>query len=310
MKIESDGPLAKALVLGMGQVPIKEIQLPQLNRNLYFIDEYIYAPRWDCYPVAGEGVEVDVYSRKTFASVARLKVRACDEEQQDNIEDITADKNKMYVQTGFRYSDPKRANYFVFDKASWQLNEEKVVADSDAQSQNNVGTKNELLTKTYRIQQEYKLGNVEYNFYRRTPANDPSNPVATYKVSNRYYTTAIPVPAQDEVIFIGQPDNLGRISVAHFNPASSQNAIFAMLPEITAWAVDDKGFYVSNGVDILVFSLNDFSLRKVIPRVIAGGWKDNGNGVDKNGITKIYFDNHTMIVRTLYGTSVVYNKIE
>jgi hypothetical protein len=255
-----------------------------------------------------------------------LKVRDCDEEQQDNIESVRADKNKLYVMTGFRYPDEARTNYFVFDKSSWKAVTEKVFSggsDAFPQADNErifptqySSSEGEFATKSYRVRREYKTDSypdsTNYIFYKNDKTGNSGAGVATFPMQGTSNSTPIPVPNKDDVIFIGNPDDIGRLSLIHFDPVTSNSVTFAVLPTIAAWAIDINNIYVSNGVDILIFDLANFALKSVMPRIF---WNDGNESRPASGtlaatilsneraITNIYIDQGKMIVRTLYGTS-------
>lgn len=331
LKTDSSGTFAKALKLGLGQNPTKTIQLPKLERHLYFIDKYIYAQRWGCgVNPDGGGVGIEVYNRDTFDHITWLKVYDCDDEQQDNIEVISADQSKLYVRTGFRYPDEARTNYFVFDKTTWNVVTQKVFSSStDAFPQIDTEKKyatqyskqeNDITTKSYRVHREYMTSSspssTKYIFNKNNLAANSSDKAPLFVMQGTSSSTPIAVPSKDEVIFIGNPDDIGRLSLIRFDPATSQSVTFAVLPAISAWAIDDKNFYVSNGVDIMIFDLSNFALNRVMPRIF---WNDENETRPASGtlaatirsnerrITNIYIDRGRMIVRTLYGTSRVFD---
>lgn len=331
LNINSSGTFAKALKLGLNQKPTRTIQLPKLEGQLRFIDKNIYAPRWGCSPNPdGGGVGIEVYNRDTFNHITWLKVYDCDEEQQDNIEAITADKSKLYVRTGFRYPDETRTNYFVFDKSSWKLVTQKVFSSStDAFPQIGTekkypaqysGQEGDITTKSYRVHREYMTnsspGNTKYIFNEINPSANSSDKTPSFVMQGTSISTPIAIPNKDEVIFIGNPDDMRRLSLIRFDPVTSESLTFAVLPSISSWAIDDKSFYVSNGMDIMIFDLSNFVLKEVIPRIF---WNDENETRPASGthaatimsnerrITNIYIDRGRMIVRTLYGTSYVFD---
>jgi hypothetical protein len=259
-----------------------------------------------------------------------LKVYDCDEEQQDNIETISVDQSKLYVKTGFRYPDETRTNYFVFDKSSWEVVTKKVFSSNtdtfpqiDPEKKYPAqysGQEDDITTKSYRVHREYMTnsspGSTKYIFYNNNLAANSSDKTPTFVMQGTSNSSPIAVPGKDEVIFIGNPDDIGRLSLIRFDPVTSQSIIFAVLPVVSAWAIDDKNFYVSNGVDIMIFDLSNFVLKKIMPRIF---WNDENETRPANGthaatimsnerrITNIYIDRGRMIVRTLYGTSHVFN---
>jgi len=327
----SSGTFAKALKLGLNQKPTKTIQLPKLEGQLHFIDKNIYAPRWGCGSNPdGGGVGIEVYNRDTFDHITSLKVYECDDEQQDNIEAISADQSKLYVRTGFRYPDETRTNYFVFDKSSWKAVAKKVFSSStDAFPQiatekkypaQDSGQEDDITTKSYRVHHEYMTsstpGSTKYIFNKHNLGTNLSDNTPSFVMQGTSSSTPLAIPNKDEVIFIGNPDDVRRLSLIRFDPVTSQSVTFAILPTITAWAIDDKNFYVSNGVDIMIFDLSSFALKSVMPRIL---WND-GNEIrpvsgtlaatilsNERRITNIYIDQGRMIVRSLYGVSRVFD---
>ena len=342
LNTNSSGTFAKAIKLGLNQKPTKTIQLPKLEGQLNFIDKNIYAPRWGCSPNPDRGgVGIEVYNRDTFDHITWLKVYDCDDEQQDNIEAISADQSKLYVRTGFRYPDETRTNYFVFDKSSWKAVTKKVFSSStDAFPQiatekkypaQYSGQEDDITTKSYRVHREYMTssspGSTKYIFNKNNLGTNASDNTPSFVMQGTSSSTPIAIPNKDEVIFIGNPDDIGRLSLIRFDPVTSQSVTFAILPTIAAWAIDDKNFYVSNGVDIMTFNLANLALTKVMPRVFqseesvfnadsaqhqptsgapaaAPAYRHSSNEIR---ITNIYLDQGRMIVRTLYGTSRVFD---
>lgn len=321
LRTVSNGSFAKALKLGLSQEPIKTIDLPKLAGNLYFMDGNIFAPRWDCYPVAGDGVGIEVYSRRTFDHLTWLKVRDCDDEQQDSIEAISADQNKLYVRTGFRYPDEARTNYFVFDKTTWNVVAQKVfLSGTDAFPQIDTEKRyptqysdqeNDITTKSYRVHREYITsstpGSTQYIFNKNNLATNSNDNNSSFVMQGTSSSTPIAIPNKDEVIFVGNPDDIGRLSLIRFDPVTSKGVTFAVLPTVAAWAIDDKNFYVSNGVDILIFNLANFTLTKVIPSIFQAAAPAAKYFNNDAKINNIYLDQGRMIVRTLNGTSSVFD---
>jgi uncharacterized protein len=320
LKTDSNSQFSKALRIGKSQKPVDAIQLPKLENDLKFLGEYAYVNSWDCYPVAGQGVGIEVFDRNTLKHLNRLSIRECDEEQQDTVGSIADDKGKLHVLTGFRYPDEKRSNYFVFDKKSWKLIKTGIYAESNNDikfpSEDEI-QEEELSTKSYQLRREYQtstaVGGAKYIFAKKGTGSAPDGIVASFLMQGTTTSTPVIFPNRDDVIFIGNPDNLGRSSIIYFDPATSRSATLAILPAITAWAADDSYFYISNGVDIMVFDLSDLSLKCLIPRIF---WTSSdglrpvepaGGESEKMKITKIYLDRNKMIVRTLYGVSLVFD---
>jgi hypothetical protein len=121
LKTDSNSIFSNALRIGMSQERMQTLELPKLDSDLKFIGEYAYSNSWDCYPVAGQGVGIEVFDRATLKHLTRLFIRECDDEQQDTVDKIVDDKGKLFVLTGFRYPDKTRNNYYVFDKKHGKL---------------------------------------------------------------------------------------------------------------------------------------------------------------------------------------------
>jgi hypothetical protein len=136
-------------------------------------------------------------------------------------------------------------------------------------------------------------------------------------------STPVIIPSRDDVIFIGNPDDLGRSSIIHFDPTTSRSITFATLATVGAWAADASNFYLSNGIDIVVFDLENLTLRCLMPRIFWSGGVElqpverteeirTSSGArakkrDEMQITNIYLDHNRMIVRSLYGASLVFD---
>ncbi len=331
LKTDSNSQFSKALRIGKNQKPVDAIQLPKLDNDLKFLGEYIYVNSWDCYPVAGQGVGIEVFDRNTLKHLNRLSIRECDDEQQDTVGSIADDKGKLHVLTGSRYPDEKRSNYFVFDKKTWKLIKTAIYSESNNDIRFPSEDENQeeaLSTKSYQIRREYQtstaVGGAKYIFFRKGSGGTPEAIVASFSMQGTTTSTPVIIPNRDDVIFIGNPDNLGRSSIIHFDPATSRSATLAILPAIAAWAADDSYFYISNGMDIMVFDLSDLTLKCLMPRIFwtGGGLRPvelteqrlPGRGAPRAApaerrssnemkITKIYLDRNRMIVRTLYGVS-------
>lgn len=316
LRTDSNNKFSKALRIGKSQKPVDAIQLPKLDNDLKFLGEYAYVNSWDCYPVAGQGVGIEVFDRNTLKHLNRLSIRECDEEQQDTVRSIADDKGKLHVLTGFQDPDEKRSNYFVFDKKTWKLVKTGIYSESSNDIKFPPVDENqeeELSTKSYQLRREYQtstaVGGAKYIFTKKGTGSAPEGIVASFSMQGTTTSTPVIIPNRDDVIFIGNPDNVGRSSIIHFDPATSRSATLAILPAIAAWAADDSYFYISNGVDIMVFDLSDLTLKCLMPRIFLTG-SDGvpaGGESDKIKITKIYLDRNRMIVRTLYGVSLVFD---
>lgn len=319
-KPDSSSQFSKALMIGMSQKPVDAVQLPPLDSDLEFLGEYVYANSWDCYPVAGQGVGIEVFDRNTLKHLRRLSIRECDEEQQDTVGSIVDDKGKLHVLTGSRYPEDERTNYFVYDKNTWQLAKEGIYSESNSDIKFPAEDENQeeaLSTKSYQIRREYQtstaVGGAKYIFSKKRSDDIPEEIVASFTMQGTTTSTPVTNPNRDDVIFFGNPDDLGRISIVRFDPVTSRSVTLAILPAIAAWASDDSSLYISNGVDIMIFDLSDLTLKSLMPRIFWTGsdglrsvWPA-GNENDKMKITKIYLDRNRMIVRTLYGVSLVFN---
>jgi len=320
LKTDSNSQFSKALRIGKSQKPVDAIQLPKLDNDLKFLGEYAYVNSWDCYPVAGQGVGIDVFDRNTLKHLNRLSIRECDKEQQDTVGSIADDKGKLHVLTGSQYPDEKRSNYFVFDKKTWKLIKTGIYSESSNDIKFPPVDENQeeaLSTKSYQMRREYQtstaVGGAKYIFSKKGTGGVPEGIVASFSMQGTTTSTPVIIPNRDDVIYIGNPDNLGRSSIIHFDPATSRSATLAILPAIAAWAADDSYFYISNGVDIMVFDLSDLTLKCLMPRIFWTGSdglrsiESAGGESDKMKITKIYLDRNKMIVRTLYGASLVFD---
>jgi len=294
------------------------MQLPKLDNDLKFLGDFIYVNSWDCYPVAGQGVGIEVFDRNTLRHLNRISIRECDDEQQDEVESIVDNNGKLHILTGSQYPDEARANYFVFDKKTWKLIKTGVYSESNNDIKFPTEDENReeaLSTKSYQIRRGYQtstaVGGAKYNFSRKESGGAPEEVVASFSMQGTSTPTPVIIPDRDDVVFIGNPDNLGRLSIIHFDPATSRSTTLAILPTIAAWVVDDSYFYVSNGVDLMVFDLSDMTLKSLMPRIFWTG-SDGLHSVaaaesNKMKITKIYLDRDRMIVRTLYGATLVFD---
>jgi len=332
LKTDSNSIFSKALRIGMSQKPVQTLQLPKLDNDLKFMGEYAYVNSWDCYPVAGQGVGIEVFDRTTLKHLTRLFIRECDDEQQDTVGSIVDYKGKLHVLTGFRYPDKKRSNYFIFDKKTWKLVKISIYSESNndikfpSEDNNQEGI---LPTKSYQLRREYQtstsVGGAKYIFSRKGADNGSTGMVASFSMQGTTTSTPVIIPNRDDVIFIGNPDDLGRSSIIHFDPVTSRSVTLATLPVVGAWAVDDSFFYISNGMDIMIFDLADMTLKCLMPRIFWTGSDglqlveptekrrpDSGAPAGRRSsnemkITKIYLDRNRMIVRTLYGMSLVFD---
>lgn len=319
LKTDSHSQFSKALRIGKSQKPVDAIQLPKLDNDLKFLGEYVYVNSWDCYPVAGQGVGIEVFDRNSLKHLNRLSIRECDDEQEDTVGSIADDKGQLHVLTGSQYPDENRSNYFVFDKKTWKLIKTGIYSESNNDIKFPSEDENQeeaLSTKSYQMRREYQtstaVGGAKYIFSRKGSGGTPEAIVASFSMQGTTTSAPVIIPNRDDVIFIGNPDNLGRSSIIHFDPATSHSVTLAVLPAIAAWAVDDSYFYISNGVDIMVFDLSDLTLKCLMPRIF---WTGGGlrpvepaaGESDKMKITKIYLDRNRMIVRTLYGASLVFD---
>jgi len=320
LNTDSNNQFSKALRIGKSQKPVDAIQFSQLDNDLKFLGEYAYVNSWDCYPVAGQGVGIEVFDRATLKHLNRLSIRECDDEQEDTVRSIADDKGKLHVLTGSQYPDESRSNYFVFDKKTWKLIKSGIYSESNNDIKfppEDESQEEALSTKSYLLRREYQtstaVGGAKYIFSKKGTDGTPEGIDASFSMQGTTTSTPVIIPNRDDVIFIGNPDNLGRSSIIHFNPVTSRSTTLAILPTIAAWAVDDAYFYISNGVDILVFDLSDLTLKSLMPRIFWTG-SDGLRSVepargenDKMKITNIYLDRNKMIVRTLYGVSLVFD---
>jgi hypothetical protein len=320
------------LRIGLSQKPLQTLQLPKLDNDLKFLGEYAYVNSWDCYPVAGQGVGIEVFDRTSLKYLTRLFIRKCDDEQQDTVSKIVDDKGKLHVLTVFRYPDEKRNNYFVFDKKTWKLIKTGIYSESNneirfaSEDNDQEGT---FSTKSYQVRREYQtstsVGGAKYIFSKKGAVNGSSEMVASFSMQGTTTSTPVIIPNRNDVFFIGNPDDLGRSSIIHFDPATSRSVTLATLPAAGAWAVDESYFYISNGMDIMIFDLSDLTLKCLMPKIFwtgsdglqpvklaeakgaSSGAPAERRSSNEMKITKIYLDRNRMIVRTLYGASLVFD---
>ena len=313
--VQSRGEFSKALARGLQRKPRMQFKLhDRLNASqIYFYDDYVYEPRWSCYN-ENDGVYVDIYERKTFKLTHALKVLPCDNEQEDNVFTIAADQSRLYVRTTFKYDDSTRKDYFVFAKSGWRQVAAKVFtpgADAfplvkginDRDIEEGEKTKE---TKSFVVKRDYKPPKFIYHFHKKG-AVDNAKPVASFTVSSKSasYPDLVVIPGSDRIVLLGETDDNSRRPLVYFDPVRGISRTFAMLPKLGAWAIDESGFYVSNGSDILVFDLNTFSLREVWPRTLRDNWQENDSS-----ISGLYVHRKDLIVRTDGGTTYLFPTTE
>ena len=104
-----------------GETVLKKLPSGFLEFDLWlarplFLKDRIFVSTQYCHSSRDiKGPAVRVYNRDDYTLVKELETIACDDEQQDSIELLQVQKNKLFVRTGYRYEDDKRPNLFVFD---------------------------------------------------------------------------------------------------------------------------------------------------------------------------------------------------
>jgi len=216
-------------MLGKSQKPVDAMQLPKLDNDLKFLGDFIYVNSWDCYPVAGQGVGIEVFDRNTLRHLNRISIRECDDEQQDEVESIVDNNGKLHILTGSQYPDEARANYFVFDKKTWKLIKTGVYSESNNDIKFPTEDENReeaLSTKSYQIRRGYQtstaVGGAKYNFSRKESGGAPEEVVASFSMQGTSTPTPVIIPDRDDVVFIGNPDNLVGADFSLFREAMFQ----------------------------------------------------------------------------------------
>ncbi len=312
LQLVENKPFDKAVKIGLQAKPIKLIDLPPLQGDLYFSEKYIYAEKWDCYPTKGGGDLIQIFDRKSLEKTTTLKITECDDEQQDALKSLSIVDDKLIVDSQFRYPDAQRRSQFVFELTTWQPISDAVIPETDISGNapnkivkypvEYVSEEGRFSTKSYDGIRTWitssSPGITQYVFYKKGNSEQPSAKVAEFSMAGTSSSTAIPIPNRDDLIFMGQPDDLGHISLLYFDPIQNKKITFAVLPKIVNWAVNDYVFCVSNGIGVFIFNVRNLKLIEVIPKV----FEDNSKG-EINGL---YVDDGRLIVRSLYGSAAVF----
>lgn len=100
----------------------KTIEFGAFSNLFYFSGDRLYVGRYGCHTTSCEGgATIGVFDRATLDELGSVEIAPDDEEYQDNIESLVADKGHIYTSVGYRYEQAGRPNFFVIDSKTLKI---------------------------------------------------------------------------------------------------------------------------------------------------------------------------------------------
>jgi hypothetical protein len=104
---------------------IKAETINTINRRVldrvYLHGNHLIIASWRCTDFPDDGVYMDVFDRATYKSIKSIKIRDCDHEYQDNINNIVPKNGKYFVQLQHMYEDDSRTKLAVIDSRTLKI---------------------------------------------------------------------------------------------------------------------------------------------------------------------------------------------